>query len=101
VTVVAGGAAAARPQLIRAINEQVLLEHIRRSGPVSRTELAALTGLSKPTVSAALATIERAGLVHASGQRTGPPGGAEAVVTLVKTIGASGGSAPVSAACVA
>jgi predicted NBD/HSP70 family sugar kinase len=74
VTVVAGGAAAARPQLIRAINEQVLLEHIRRSGPVSRTELAALTGLSKPTVSAALATIERAGLVHASGQRTGVPG---------------------------
>lgn len=74
MTVVAGGAAAARPQLIRAINEQVLLEHIRRSGPVSRTELAALTGLSKPTVSAALATIERAGLVHASGQRTGVPG---------------------------
>ena len=74
MTVVAGGAAAARPQLIRAINEQVLLEHIRRSGPVSRTELATLTGLSKPTVSAALATIERAGLVHASGQRTGVPG---------------------------
>ncbi|MFG1622470.1 ROK family transcriptional regulator [Kribbella sp. NPDC049227] len=74
MTVVAGGAAAARPQLIRAINEQVLLEHIRRSGPVSRTELAALTGLSKPTVSAALATIERGGLVHASGQRTGVPG---------------------------
>ncbi|TCC63254.1 ROK family transcriptional regulator [Kribbella pittospori] len=74
MTVVAGGAAAARPQLIRAINEQVLLEHIRRSGPVSRTELATLTGLSKPTVSAALATIERGGLVHASGQRTGVPG---------------------------
>ncbi|MEV0800346.1 ROK family transcriptional regulator [Kribbella sp. NPDC050281] len=74
MTVVAGGAAAARPQLIRAINEQVLLEHIRRSGPVSRTELAALTGLSKPTVSAALASIERGGLVHASGQRTGVPG---------------------------
>jgi predicted NBD/HSP70 family sugar kinase len=74
VTVVAGGASAARPQLIRAINEQVLLEHIRRSGPVSRTELARLSGLSKPTVSAALTTIERAGLVHATGQRTGVPG---------------------------
>jgi predicted NBD/HSP70 family sugar kinase len=74
VTVVAGGASAARPQLIRAINEQVLLDHIRRSGPVSRTELARLSGLSKPTVSAALSTIERAGLVHASGQRTGVPG---------------------------
>jgi predicted NBD/HSP70 family sugar kinase len=74
VTVVAGNASAARPQLIRAINEQVLLDHIRRSGPVSRTELARLSGLSKPTVSAALGTIERAGLVHATGQRTGVPG---------------------------
>ncbi|HEY0690616.1 MAG TPA: helix-turn-helix domain-containing protein, partial [Kribbella sp.] len=73
MTVVAGGASAARPQLIRAINEQVLLDHIRRSGPVSRTELARLSGLSKPTVSAALGTIERAGLVHATGQRTGVP----------------------------
>jgi predicted NBD/HSP70 family sugar kinase len=74
VTVVAGGPSAARPQLIRAINEQVLLDHIRRSGPVSRTELARLSGLSKPTVSAALGTIERVGLVHATGQRTGVPG---------------------------
>jgi predicted NBD/HSP70 family sugar kinase len=74
VTVVAGGASAARPQLIRAINGKVLLDHIRRSGPLSRTELAGLSGLSKPTVSAALGTIERAGLVHATGQRTGGPG---------------------------
>jgi len=74
VTVVAGGASAARPRLIRAINEQVLLDHIRRSGPLSRTELANLSGLSKPTVSAALGSIERAGLVHATGQRKGSPG---------------------------
>ncbi len=71
---VAGGAAAARPQLIREINEQVLLDHIRRSGPISRTELAGLTGLSKPTVSAALSSLERTGLVHVTGQRTGVPG---------------------------
>ena len=74
MTVVAGGASAARPQLIRAINGEVLLDHIRRSGPLSRTELARLSGLSKPTVSAALGTLERAGLVHATGQRTGGPG---------------------------
>jgi predicted NBD/HSP70 family sugar kinase len=79
VTVVAGGASAARPQLIRSINEQVLLDHIRRSGPVSRTELATLTGLSKPTVSAALSSLERSGLVHASGSRTGVPGPAAAL----------------------
>jgi predicted NBD/HSP70 family sugar kinase len=74
VTVVAPGASAARPQLIREINEKVLLEHIRRSGPISRTELAGLTGLSKPTVSAALGSLERSGLVHVTGQRTGVPG---------------------------
>ncbi|GAA1124049.1 ROK family protein [Kribbella jejuensis] len=71
MTVTAGGA---RPQLIREINEQVLLDHIRRSGPVSRTELAGLTGLSKPTVSAALGSLERTGLVYVTGQRTGVPG---------------------------
>ncbi|RZU11040.1 putative NBD/HSP70 family sugar kinase [Kribbella rubisoli] len=74
MTVVAPGASAARPQLIREINEQVLLDHIRRSGPISRTELAGLTGLSKPTVSAALGSLERTGLVHVTGQRTGVPG---------------------------
>jgi predicted NBD/HSP70 family sugar kinase len=74
VTVVAGGVTAARPQLIRAINEQLLLDHIRRSGPLSRAELARISGLSKPTVSLALVNIERAGLVHATGQRTGVPG---------------------------
>ncbi|GAA1563431.1 MULTISPECIES: ROK family transcriptional regulator [Kribbella] len=71
MTVTTGGA---RPRLIREINEQVLLDHIRRSGPISRTELAGLTGLSKPTVSAALSSLERAGLVHMTGQRTGVPG---------------------------
>ncbi|TDW77446.1 ROK family transcriptional regulator [Kribbella pratensis] len=74
MTVVAPGASAARPQLIREINEKVLLDHIRRSGPISRTELAGLTGLSKPTVSAALSSLERTGLVHVTGQRTGVPG---------------------------
>lgn len=74
MTVVAGGVSAARPQLIRAMNEQVVLDHIRRSGPLSRAELARISGLSKPTVSLALANIERAGLVHATGQRTGVPG---------------------------
>jgi predicted NBD/HSP70 family sugar kinase len=74
VTVVPGGVSAARPQLIRAINEQVLLDHIRRSGPLSRAELARISGLSKPTVSLALGNLERAGLVHATGQRTGVPG---------------------------
>ncbi|MGO9292721.1 MAG: ROK family protein [Streptosporangiaceae bacterium] len=67
-------AGAARPQLIRALNEQLLLGHIRQRGPSSRAELARLSGLSKPTVSLALANLERSGLVRAAGQRTGVPG---------------------------
>jgi predicted NBD/HSP70 family sugar kinase len=69
-----GFAAAARPPLIRAMNEQLLLEHIRSLGPCSRAELARASGLSKPTVSLALANVEAAGLVQEAGQRTGVPG---------------------------
>ena len=65
---------AARPPLIRALNEQLLLEHIRFSGPCSRADLARISGLSKPTVSLALANLERAALVREAGQRTGVPG---------------------------
>src|SRR5258708_17932396 len=69
-----GAMSAARPQLIRALNEQLLLGHIRGHGPCSRADLARLSGLSKPTVSLALATVEQAGLIREAGQRTGPPG---------------------------
>src|SRR5271170_134949 len=65
---------AARPQLIRAMNEQLLLSQIRQLGVCSRADLARLSGLSKPTVSLALANVERAGLVRTAGQRTGVPG---------------------------
>jgi predicted NBD/HSP70 family sugar kinase len=56
------------------MNEQLLLGHIRSSGPCSRADLARISGLSKPTVSLALANVERAGLVRIAGQRTGVPG---------------------------
>ena len=68
------GLSAARPALIRALNEQLLLDHVRSSGPYSRAELARMSGLSKPTVSLALANLERAGLIRLAGQRTGVPG---------------------------
>jgi predicted NBD/HSP70 family sugar kinase len=68
------GLSAARPALIRALNEQLLLDHVRSSGPYSRAELARVSGLSKPTVSLALANLERAGLIQLAGQRTGMPG---------------------------
>lgn len=63
-----------RPRLLRAINERAVLERLLHSGPASRTELAAATGVSKPTVGQALANLERAGLVRTAGRRTGERG---------------------------
>lgn len=65
---------AARPQLIRVLNEQLLLDHIRTNGPCSRAELSRASGLSKSTVSIAMANVERAGLVREAGHRRGAPG---------------------------
>jgi predicted NBD/HSP70 family sugar kinase len=64
----------ARQQLMRTMNEQLLLDHIRRAGQVSRADLARISSLSKPTVSDVLVNLERSGLVRVSGTRTGVPG---------------------------
>ena len=62
-----GGPAAGTPRLLRAHNERALLEHLRGAGPSSRPDLARIAGLSKPTVSQALANLESAGLVRPVG----------------------------------
>src|SRR5438477_586401 len=49
---------AARPRLIRTLNEQLLLERMRANGPVSRSDLASVWGLSKPTVVPAGAALQ-------------------------------------------
>src|SRR3954452_13259736 len=67
------------PRLMRAINERTLLDHLRHAGATSRAQLARDTGLSKPTVSQALANLERAGLVRAIG-RVSPARGRSAVL---------------------
>ena len=74
VASMAAGGSPARHQSIRTMNEQLLLEHIRRSGELSRADLARISSLSKPTVSGALANLERAGLVRTAGVRSGVPG---------------------------
>ncbi|HEX4788557.1 MAG TPA: ROK family transcriptional regulator, partial [Actinospica sp.] len=54
-------------QRLRSNNERLLLERLRANGPTSRAQLARDTGLSKPTVSHALAKLEEHGLVRAAG----------------------------------
>lgn len=70
------------PQLLRTMNEQLLLDHLREYGPASRGELAKASGLSKPTVSAALAGLESAGLVHLLGSVGGRPGPTTAIYDM-------------------
>jgi predicted NBD/HSP70 family sugar kinase len=68
------------PSLLRAINERSLLEYLRSHGPTSRAQLARATGLSKPTVSQALAGLEDARLVRAVGQSISSKGGRVAIL---------------------
>lgn len=65
---------AARPGLIRTLNEQLLLERLRGKGRMSRSELAAASGLSKPTVRLALGSLVRDALVAEAGRRAGGRG---------------------------
>jgi len=66
--------AAGTPSLLRAINERTLLDLIRQLGPVSRAQLSRDSGLSKPTVSQALQTLQRARLVREAGRSSGGKG---------------------------
>ncbi|MFE2997472.1 ROK family protein [Nocardia sp. NPDC059246] len=54
-------------QRLRSNNEWLLLEQLRTAGPSSRAQLARDTGLSKPTVSSALAALQEHGLVREVG----------------------------------
>jgi predicted NBD/HSP70 family sugar kinase len=59
---------------MRTLNEQLLLERMRGNGPLSRSDLVRASGLSKPTVGLALASLERDALVQLAGRRTGARG---------------------------
>jgi predicted NBD/HSP70 family sugar kinase len=63
-----------RLSLLRELGEQAVLETIFREGPITRPEIATATGLSKPTVGAAVSRLEHAGLVRAAGTRPGQRG---------------------------
>ncbi|MFB7054424.1 ROK family protein [Streptomyces vinaceus] len=62
------------PSLLRVMNDRAALDLLLEHGPLSRTRIGRLTGLSKPTASQLLARLETAGLVVASGTAGGRPG---------------------------
>jgi predicted NBD/HSP70 family sugar kinase len=62
------------PRVLRAMNDRAALDLLLAHGPLSRTRIGTLTGLSKPTASQLLARLEAAGLVVATGTSEGRPG---------------------------
>ncbi|MET7377490.1 ROK family transcriptional regulator [Streptomyces sp. NPDC005526] len=62
------------PRVLRAMNDRAALDLLLEHGPLSRTRIGRLTGLSKPTASQLLARLEAAGLVLATGTTEGRPG---------------------------
>jgi len=64
----------ARPALLRRLNDRTVLELLLADGPTSRGDLAARTGLSKPTVAEVVGRLEDAGLLIDAGETIGRPG---------------------------
>lgn len=62
------------PSVLRAMNDRAALDLLLEHGPLSRTRIGKLTGLSKPTASQLLARLEAAGLVVATGTAAAAPG---------------------------
>jgi len=62
------------PRVLRAMNDRAALDLLLEHGPLSRTRIGKLTGLSKPTASQLLGRLEAAGLVVATGTTEGRPG---------------------------
>src|SRR3954453_18765645 len=63
---------AARPALLKDLNERAVLEAIRAGAPISRAEISRRARISKPTVSIALQSLLHAGLVREA--TAGPEG---------------------------
>jgi predicted NBD/HSP70 family sugar kinase len=66
----------ATPPLLKRMNEQTVLETIRAAAPISRAEISRRAGISKPTVSLALRSLEESGLVRRAAAPSGPSYGA-------------------------
>ncbi|MEV0438671.1 ROK family transcriptional regulator [Streptomyces spectabilis] len=62
------------PRVLRAMNDRAALDLLAAHGPLTRTRIGELTGLSKPTTSQLLSRLESAGLVRATGRQSGRPG---------------------------
>jgi predicted NBD/HSP70 family sugar kinase len=72
--------------LLRSLTDAHVLRALMES-ELTRAELAALTGISKPTVSESVRRLEAAGVVRDTGRRTQGRGGVGAYYALAETVG--------------
>jgi predicted NBD/HSP70 family sugar kinase len=63
-----------KPNLLRELSEQEVLDAIFHAGPITRPQIAERAGLSKATVGAAVERLQRAGIIQAAGPLHGRPG---------------------------
>lgn len=75
------------PSLLRAMNERTVLDLIHRQGPLSRAQVARISGLSKPTVSLALTGLLDSRLVREVGRSRGDRGPSAILYELNPTAG--------------
>ena len=63
-----------KPNFLRELSEQEVLDAIFHAGPITRPEIAERAALSKATVGAAVERLERAGIIQTAGPLHGRPG---------------------------
>ena len=73
--------------LVRAVNEDRVLEAVLAHGPISRSDLGRLLGISKPTVSSIMTGLEDAGLVRTVGSQASGVGRPATLYTLNRQAG--------------
>jgi predicted NBD/HSP70 family sugar kinase len=75
------------PHLIRELNDRTALDLMLVAGPLTKTRLSELTGLSKVTASQLLTRLEDRGLVHVVGSKGGNRGPNAALYAVVPSSG--------------
>ena len=79
------------PRLLRSINDRSALELLLEHGPLTRTRIGALTGLSKPTASQLVDRLLTADLIVPAGTAAGGPGPSAQLYAVNPAAGHAGG----------
>ncbi|MEZ0107824.1 putative NBD/HSP70 family sugar kinase [Catenulispora sp. EB89] len=79
------------PRLLRSINDRSALELLLEHGPLTRTRIGALTGLSKPTASQLVDRLLTADLIVPAGTAAGGPGPSAQLYAVNPSAGHAGG----------